>query len=161
MNKILFCLLFLLTNEFVYSQTGKDSLRTSYSDTSKWVYFKVTDTLVGEILESNNSPCACGVRACASLSIIKVEKDTIRVLDLCNTNDYIKGQKVKIAPEGKPLSQVMLPISYIIDGEKLNKAKKSKIKKQVKREESVTSQPYYNDYDKTIFKTTWGQIIAR
>ncbi len=163
MSKIGSLLALLLISAIGYSQTIDDSITDIRNKQvfSKWVYFKLTDTVTGEIIINDKFECGCGVLALAAVSIVKTERDTIRVIDGCNTNSYSKGQKVKIIPReggGAELSQYLLPIS----GGPCVLVKKRFLSKKFKELKVIDSgYPLFNEYDKTILKTTWGQIIAK
>jgi hypothetical protein len=88
------------------------------------------------------------------LTIIKTDNDTIRILDLCNNNDYSTGQQVKVIPGSEPKFQVHIPSYIIITGTKGMKM----TKEQKKITEKELSTWHSNDYDERILKTTWGEI---
>jgi hypothetical protein len=159
-NKGILFLLFLLVSNCGYSQSIDDSIELIRTKEvySKWIYFKFKDTITGEIIVNESPSVGCGVLALAALSIIKAGNDTIRVLDLCNTNSYSKGQKVEIVPQTVPPFDVMLPISGGL-GVLVKKRFLSKRYKELKVIDS--GYPLFNEYDKTILRTTWGQIMAK
>jgi hypothetical protein len=159
-SKICSLILLSLISGIGYSQNIDDSITDIRNKQvfSKWVYFKLTDTVKGEIIVNEKALVDCGVYATAALSIIKTGNDTIRVLDLCNTNNYSNGQNVKIIPQTVPPFDVMLPIS----GGPSVLVKKKFLSKRYKELKVIDSgYPLFNEYDKTIVKTTWGQIIAQ
>lgn len=63
--------------------------------------------------------CHCGTRACASICIgYTEEKDTFRVLSLCNTDTVFKpGMNVKVIPRQKPSFDVATPYYFISDSD--------------------------------------------
>lgn len=118
----------------------------------KWIIFKLDKPIEGIIIEHYPAMAGCGTSAFASLSIIKIDNDTIRVIGLCNENLYPIGQKIKIYPAEEPTFQVHIPSSFI-DGNRVEK-KKAKRKSQVNPNVVVTT----GSFDNTILKTTWGRL---
>ena len=78
----------ILTSFSVFGQvdcdTAKYSKLLSNSFQCKWNFFQFNDTIEGIIIQHERQMTGCGVLATASLTIIKTDNDTIRVLDLCN-----------------------------------------------------------------------------
>ena len=116
----------------------KKLLRTDatsdYAD--KWVYFKLNDTIEIKIIEHHVAPVWCHESLItASETIGNTGTDTIRVIELCNTNKvFIKGEIVKVIPMDSPNSQVTLPLY-------------------------IGKDPTF--YEFRVLKTTYGQIIAK
>ena len=156
-HKIFICLIitFALTS-IAFGQTECDSIKypklLNNSYQCKWTFFKLDKSIEGIIIEHDKAQGSCGTRAFASLTIVKTDKDTIRILGLCNENLYLIGQKVKVSPENEPSFQVHLPSTFI-DGVR-GTNKKGKRKKQ----EPPILVPTATAFDKSIIKTTWGQI---
>ena len=107
----------------------------------KWAFFKLSDTTQGIVIKYEKQSTPCGVLATASLAIIKTKQDTIRVIALCDENNYRVGQKVKLIPANEPSFQVNIPSYY----DYFDKTKKK----------------YYirsNSFDETVVRTTWAHI---
>jgi hypothetical protein len=156
----------LITNLSVFGQVDCDTTKypklLSNSYQCKWIFINLTDTIEGIIVKHERQITGCGVLATASLTIIKVDNDTIRVIDLCNNKEYSIGQRVKVISETEPKFQVDIP-HYILILEQKVKGRK-KITKQQKEERIITLEKelyiwYSNEFDEIILRTTWGQII--
>ena len=78
-----------------------------------WQYFKSEDTLTLEVINHLKAEVLCGTVASASITIGKLKKDTIRVINLCNMEDYKIGDVVKFIPADRPNFSVSLPYSTI------------------------------------------------
>ena len=134
-----------LTGGTVFGQTNCDTTKyaklLNNSSQCWWTFFQLTDTITGTILRHEKQMVACGHLAGASLTIVKTEKDTVRVIDLCNGKNYVKGQKIKIIPRTEPTFQVNLPfhVKWVDKG---------------KNKYILIS----NKFDKVVLKTTWGHI---
>ncbi len=77
---------------------------------SKWQYFTLKDTLRGELIMQQKIRNLCGIFAYASNTLIRTElNDTIRVIELCNSNEFKKGSVIKVIPAIKPLFGVSIP----------------------------------------------------
>ena len=76
-----------------------------------WQYFTLEETTIGQVLFHEKAYFLCGVIATASLTIIKTSLgDTIRVLELCNTNkEFKKTNFVKVTPNHNPDFGVSIP----------------------------------------------------
>lgn len=110
----------------------------------KWVYYKVKDSVDGVVVKFEKQRAPCGMSAMASLAIVSIGTDTIRVLDMCNDSVYKRGERIRILPDEVPKYSVDIPFYYDVVDEKENK--------------------YYsrsNEYDERILKTTWGDIKRR
>lgn len=156
----------LLTSVWSFGQIDCDTTKypklLSNSYQCKWTFFTLADTVNGIILKHEKQNTGCGLFATASLTIIITDNDTIRVLDLCNQNDYSIGQNIKIVPGAAPNFQVHIPSYILISGQKKKKKKmtrqeKEESKKITEKELSIWNS---NDFDQKILKTTWGQIVA-
>lgn len=109
----------------------------------RWTFFQLTDTITGTIIRHEKQEVGCGIIATASLTIIKTDTDTIRVIGLCNQDSYESGQKIKIIPQNEPSFQVWIPSYYDVVDKNTNK--------------------YFtrsNDFDEVILRTTWGHLIV-
>lgn len=148
--------IFTLTSGSVFGQvdcdTAKYSKLLSNTYQCKWEFFQLEDTIKGVVIKHEQQMTGCGVLATASITIIKTDNDTIRVLDLCNKDNYIEGQKVKIIPRTEPQFQVNIPCYILIDRRK--KGDKNRKTKEV--EKNIW---HSNNFDESILKTTWGEII--
>ena len=154
--KLLLVTMSLLISIHISAQRVCDTLHPkllSNSGQCKWGFIKLNTLTKGIVIEHNKASGSCGVRAFASLSIIKINNDTIRVLDMCNQNLYTTGQKVQIIPADEPGFQVDIPYYCFIDGQKVIRKKE---KKNHQSEDKFIA--HSNNFDNTIFKTTWGQL---
>jgi hypothetical protein len=151
-----------LTKLTVFGQADCDTIKytklLSNSYQCKWTFFTLNDTIEGVIVKHERQT-SCGGIATASLSIVKIDRDTIRVLDLCNIEDYKVGQRVKIIPGAEPKFQVHIPSYIIITGYRKRKMTKQEKKEQKKITKKELSLWRANDYDERILKTTWVQLI--
>jgi hypothetical protein len=141
-----------LTTLSVFGQPDYDTTKYKLSNNSyqrNWTFFTLTDTIEGIVVKHERQVEDCGVVATASLTIIKVNNDTIRVLNLCNNKNYSKGRRVTIIPRAQPKYQVIIP--FKIEPPK-NVGEKEKQKK-------IPKKCYTDKYDYRILKTTWGVII--
>lgn len=132
-----------------FAQLNCDSVKYSKiinnSYACNWQFFRLTGATKGVVIKHEKQTTACGVLATASLTIIKTDTDTIRVINLCNQNDYTVGQKVKIQPKSEPQFQVYIPCSFS--------------KEKVEKENTTEKIRWHsNSFDKSISKTTWGLI---
>jgi hypothetical protein len=84
--------------------TKMDSVSNHNKSQNSWKYFKLKTTIRGVVLEQHPTTVLCGYFATASNSIIlTANNDTIRVLELCNTNkSFSKLDKVEIIPTTTP-----------------------------------------------------------
>lgn len=107
-----------------------------------WKMSEITDTIIAEIVQHEPSYTPCAFKPSASVTIVKVGKKLIRVLDFCNLRDFKVGEKVKIAPIEPPYSKVYIPTFF--------------------EKDPATGQYIYhcNDYDAVVKKTIWAQIIT-
>lgn len=108
----------------------------------KWNYFVVKDSVRGKIVSYLPAPAMCGYFAFASVTIVETENhELIRVVGLCNTSDeFKKGQVVKIAAQNDPGFDVVFPFNYVQN-------------KETKKVESVS------EYDSKVLNTCWGTLI--
>lgn len=136
----------LLTTTYILGQTNCDSIQNpklvGNSFQCNWIYFNLTEEKQGIILKHDKQLVKCGILATASLTIVKLGKDTIRVIDQCNTSNYKKGQKIKIFPTTEPPFQVHIP--YYLDSSVSNITKRYFLRS--------------NLYDEIVVKTTWANI---
>ncbi|MEO9257985.1 MAG: hypothetical protein ABI207_06360 [Crocinitomicaceae bacterium] len=119
--QILLPIIFLITIQAFGQKKNKRWFEKALVDTlsdyqAKWTYFKLADTIEVTIIEHFVAGVGCGSRASASLTIAKTATDTIRVLELCNTDKKFDiGQMVKVAPSDKPNFFVSIPLSVLTD----------------------------------------------
>jgi hypothetical protein len=148
---------------FAIGQTDCDTIKYPKllwnSFQCKWQFFILTDTIQGIIIKHEQQTIGCGTIATASLTIIKTENDTIRVLDLCNLMEYKTGQKVKIVPDTAPNFQVHIPSYTLITGYPVKKRSKKEKEEQKKKTEAESKIWHSNEFDESVLKTTWGEII--
>lgn len=102
--------------------------------TKDWKYFTLSDTLSLKIID-HYPAIPCGVFQSASVTIGQTElRDTIRVLDYCNSNrNYFPGQFVKVLPAKTPTHYVPIAVMFVNNDTK----------------------PLYFK----IKKTTWGSLV--
>jgi len=146
----------ILTSYLVLSLKGQtiDSLTVlprikpnDFSYENKWKYVKLKKTLTVTIIEHIPAEGGCGVYAYASLTIVKkTNGDTLRILDLCNQNNYKVNQVVKIEPT-VPYKCDNVKICWITPYILV-------VNPQTRRLEQTPTK-----YDLTILKTTYGKII--
>jgi len=105
-----------------------------------WQYSYLSDTINGIMINHYPAKAFCGTSATASLSIIKVGNDTIRLLDLCNMNKIDTGKNVTIFPAEKPQFNVSLPSNTAT----------------FMRNDTIYEMP--SEFDLKIVRTMWGQI---
>lgn len=80
--------------------------------------------------------------AFGSVSIVKTDaNDTIRIINLCNMDNYAKGEKVYFIPAEKPPFNVILPSSLV----------------RYQSNDTIFEQP--SEYDLKIINTTWASAI--
>ena len=135
----------IFTARTVSAQTDCDKIRNlkllNNSYQCKWSFYKLKDSLVGTVIKFHPQPIQCGPDASASLTILKVGEDTVRILDFCNDIVFKKGQKVKVNPQDEPPFQVSIPFYFDFLDE---------------LQRIVVSRT--NVYDETIINTTWGEL---
>ncbi len=91
------------------SQTTQDAGRTS-NCADKWKYSSLNKPILGQVVAHVKSG-PCGNIAFASVTIIRLGNDTIRVLELCdNEKDFNYNQSVVVAKSKKPNFGVALPV---------------------------------------------------
>jgi hypothetical protein len=107
----------------------------------KWIYYPLKETVSGVVLKHERKVEPCGALASATITIIKTATDTIRVLDLCSENNFLKWEKVKVYVAEEPNYQVYIPFFYdVID---------------------LTTNQHVartNEFDEKVMRTTWGTI---
>ena len=140
-----FLLLFLL-NAYRSSGQAPCDERKKYklmhnSYQCKWTYYPLKETVSGVVLKHERKVEPCGSLASATITIIKTATDTIRVLDLCSENNFLKWEKVKVYASDEPNYQVYIPFYYdVID--------------LIANQHMART----NDFDDKVMKTTWGTI---
>jgi len=106
-----------------------------------WEFFEVQDTLNATVIKHESAFVPCAFKATASVTILKVGKDTIRVLDVCNLEKYKIGAAVRVSAISVPRYKVSIPTYFFKD---------------------ITTNLYIyrcNEFDVTVQRTTWGHII--
>ncbi len=143
-KSILISLLLISTTAF--SQDTIKPLKKSdlepnvFNDQRKWEYFQLEDTITVTIIDHSPAFAFCGILATASVTIAATEKgDTIRVIHLCNTsNEYTKGQTLKVIPANKPSFGVSLPFTF--------------------GQNTETKEFEYSGFDLTVVRTAYGSL---
>jgi len=80
-----------------------------------WQYSILNDTLSGQLIIQQDIGHLCGNMAFGSNTIIKTRAgDTVRIIELCNSNKFQTGSLVKIIPDNKPSFDVIV-ISAFFD----------------------------------------------
>ena len=82
---------------------------------SNWNIIILEDTIEGIVIKHEEQMMVCGHFNAASLTIIKFGTDTIRIIDICNMEDYKEGDSVIVSPDNEPHYGVNIP-SYIKGG---------------------------------------------
>lgn len=152
------CRLFIIISIFLFALKLKgqtDSLKKlsrskplDFSYENKWKYFSLKKTIIVTVIYHLPADGACGVYAYSSETIAKTFKgDTIRILDLCNENNYKKDQIIQVEPSTPYKCGDTKKICWITP---LN---------LVKNPKTGNLEQTPNSYDLTIFKTTYGKII--
>lgn len=75
-----------------------------------WAFFELKQPLRGRIIAHHKQQAPCDILEQASLSIVAIGTDTIRVLDFCNGSEFNPGDEVKIEYQEAP-SSVQIPSS--------------------------------------------------
>ena len=132
----LFILFFLVYN---CRTVNKNATTFDFSYRDKWQIITFDDTIKLKVIEHQNAGVHCGTLATASITIGTFKNDTIRVLNLCNLENYSKNEIVKFIPANKPDFSVVLPYSTTYNPEN---------KKII---------PGF--YEKNILKTTYGYAV--
>jgi hypothetical protein len=159
--KMKYTIILLLFSCAAWGQTPCDTTINRNPSRCKWTYFKLDKSIEGAVIVHYKAGAGCGTFAFASLTIVKIDADTIRVLDLCNENLYLVGQKIKISPEDKPPFSVILPETLFLNGIRgaMSKKMKRKIRKgQVKASDIPSTPSHIDEYDKSVLRTTWASI---
>ena len=152
------------SGQVIYAEISRDTTNCpellNNSSQCIWTFFTLTDTTNGIVVKHEQQHIGCGTKATASLTIIKTDNDTIRVLDLCNQSNYLVGCKVKIEPVANPNFQVQIPSYLLARGQQLKKMKSRK--KDYRKNKTENELPVWcsNEFDRVILKTTWGNIIS-
>lgn len=106
-----------------------------------WQIDVLTDTLpFGEVLAHAPNHVPCAFESSASVTIVKVGRDTLRILDLCDERNWPVGTQVGIAPVAAPYMRVRIPAYF---------------------EPTTSGQFLYHcqpQYDTTVRPTYWGQL---
>ncbi|RTY85909.1 hypothetical protein [Flavobacterium sp. GT3R68] len=142
MKKITIIFMFLFT-WLSYSQDNSKRIYEYITSTEKkWKIIKLRDTINAKIIFHIPAQRDCDENLVASMTIVKTQKgDTIRILDLCNSNKFQIDQNIKIAPAQKQsFIKVSVPFSF---DENL---------------ETKMSEPNLK-YDLKVLKTAWGKLI--
>ena len=119
--------------------TGEVGQKLDFSYQKKWEYFKLVDKTEVTIIEHFPAKFLCGHATSTSLTIAKTKNgDIIRLLNICNLNDYSKNQILKVIPGVEP-TKVSMPFT------------------QIKNKETQLYEP--SEYDLKILKTTWVSFL--
>lgn len=110
-NIIVLIIFGFLISSCKYKSETVPKFDLSYQE--NWQYFKAQDTLTLEVINHLKAEAFCGGTAFASITIGKFKKDTIRVINLCNMEDYKMGDIVMFIPADRPTYYVSLPYSTI------------------------------------------------
>lgn len=143
--KYLTTMILLLLSMTIFAQTECSDVKSAKILTNSyqcfWEFFEIQDTLEATVIAHESAYVPCAFKATASVTILKVEEDTIRVLDVCNLEDYKIGAAVKVSAISVPHYKVSIPTYFYKD---------------------VTTNSYIyrcNEYDASVQRTTWGHII--
>jgi hypothetical protein len=79
---------------------------------AEWNFIKLEDTNSRIVLADEKQMFVCGHLNNASLTIVKVGSDTIRIIDICNLDEFYTGMTVSISPDNKTQCGVNIP-SYV------------------------------------------------
>jgi len=106
---------------------------------TKWQYFKLTDTIRGTVVLHRKAMAACGRVPFASLTLVQtINKDTLRILELCSFKEFKVSDKVIVWPGFIPTSNdVQLPRYRTMDLKFVNDA-----------------------FECSVTKTCWGSVIT-
>lgn len=107
----------------------------------EWNFIKLQDTLQGVVIKHNKQIFTCGHLNAASLTIVLSGTDTLRIIDVCNLDDYEKGMTILIAPDNNEYFGVNIP-SFI----------------QGKYRKRTENQTYTNEFDEIVETTAFGEI---
>lgn len=107
-----------------------------------WNFFEIEEPLEGKIIKYQAQMQPCHLIAYASLAIVAINnnQDTIRVLSCCDISTFKEGTEVLIEA-GEYKSPVFIPYTKRIE----------------KTQEIYRS----NEFDSTVFRTTYGKIINK
>ncbi len=159
MKKIKLLSIFLFLTHFLsFGQIPCDTIKfpkfLNNSFQCIWTPYKFDGKVTGTVLQHEPIQGTCGILASASVTIITVDNDTVRIIDLCNNTNFTLGQKVNITPTRVPEYQVHIPSHIFITGtghKKMSKEEKVKFKKELSTWRT-------NDFDEIVLKTGWGHI---
>ena len=87
---------------------------SNYECRISWQYFDIEHSVTGMVISHEKPRSNCGYLISASITIVKIYfGDTIRVLELCNTEKtFLKGDIIKIEPAKKPEFDIDLPNQF-------------------------------------------------
>lgn len=108
-----------------------------------WQFTELQDTSEAIVIHHSPTHIPCAFKATASVTIVKIKNDTIRILDVCNLQKYKVGQIIKVVSVSKPYYKVSIPTFFAL--------------------EDPTFGTYIyrcNEYDDKILKTTWAHIVG-
>lgn len=143
----------------------EDSIsKERYTYECHWEYFDLEDTVNAIILDYSMGTCS-GSRPVASVGIVKVGKDTIRVIDYCTILQLKKGDIVELIPM-KASWKMELSCYYISNIEVVYIGKVSKWKRFRMRPNKVKDMEEYNGgyfcaCCPTVLKTTYAQVLKK
>lgn len=117
--------------EAITKQNIKD-----YED--RWIYFDLQKPIEVNVIDHASPKVHCGYIAFASVTIGYTEaQDTLRIFDLCNLEDFFKGEKIIVTPAKRPGFNVIYPTFHLED-----------------KDGKLLSHPYNTN----VLKTTYGSI---
>ncbi|MGB0862718.1 MAG: hypothetical protein ACPG19_13675 [Saprospiraceae bacterium] len=133
--------IFLLAQKPCSNPKSERVLTNSFQ--CNWEFIELKDTSDATVILHSPTHVPCVFKATASVTIVKIKNDTIRILDVCNLQDYKTGEQIKVVSVSKPYYKVIIPTFF--------------------EEEDPTFKTYIyrcNEYDEKILKTTWGHIVG-
>jgi hypothetical protein len=143
--KYLTIIILSLFNIATFAQTECSDVKNAKILTNSyqcfWEFFEIQDTINATVVAHESAYMPCAFKASASVTILKVDEDTIRVLDVCNLDNFKVGAAVKVSAISAPTYKVSIPTYFYKD--------------------VLTNNYIYrcNEYDVTVERTTWGHII--
>ena len=111
---------------------------------SNWNIIILEDTIEGIVIKHEEQMLVCGHFNAASLTIIKFGTDTIRIIDICNMENYKEGVSVIVSPDNEPHYGVNIP-SYVKGGFRQRKR----------------AHTYTNEFDQIVETTAFGKMTKK
>ena len=113
-NIILILSIFLSLNSIGQLTHEKELIGSGCS--KNWQYFRPDYIISGYVIFHKKALAFCGHNIMVSVTLIKTEIDTIRVIELCNVSkDFEVSQKVSVWPSKVPETKVNLPLTIESD----------------------------------------------